>query len=215
MTDAPEASDNRPTPRKRPDLRKGAAGAPTKLDPEIASGILRYIAAGNYLETAAGANGIPPATVRNWLKWGARYRQGYGPDGTGRRSPKHKVYAEFLAAYEQAEAEAEAAALLNIAKSGKEDWRAEAWRLERRHPARWGRWERQSVDLRAQIQSDMVGEGEAEAKEDPLPEAVLNDPSLARDMGELLSRAQQAIARRHRPGTSEENAGDQAAGEDS
>lgn len=200
---------------RRDDLRKGAAGAPTKLDPEVASGILRYIAAGNYLETAAGANGVSPTTVRTWLKLGARYRQGLGPDGTGRRNSKHKNYAEFLTAYEQAEAEAEAAALLNIAKSGKDDWRAEAWRLERRHPARWGRWERQSVDLRAQIRGDMLGEGEAEAKEDPLPEAVLNDPSLARDMGELLSRAQQTLARRHRPGTAEDNAGDQAATEDS
>lgn len=181
--------------RRHDDLRKGAAGAPTKYDQELATRILRYIAAGNYLETAAGAAGISPVTLRTWLKNGARYQQGTGPDGTGKRNPKHKQFADFLTAYETAEKEAEAAALLNIARAGRDDWRADAWRLERRHPERWGKWERQSVDFRGIIHDEPT------SGEDPLPDAVLNDPGLARDLGELLARAQAAIAERRKPGT--------------
>lgn len=94
-----------------------------KLTPETRDRILALIKAGNYRETACAAVGIRSDTLRDWLKRGAR------EEGT--------IYADFSDLMDQAEAEAEARDVALIGKAGQEDWRALAWRLERRGKERW------------------------------------------------------------------------------
>lgn len=97
---------------------------PTKLTREIHEKIVTLVRAGNYRETAAAATGISPVTLREWLRRGAR-------GGGG-------IYRAFAEDVDRAEAESEARDILEITKAGKKDWKALAWRLERRFPKRWG-----------------------------------------------------------------------------
>jgi transposase len=127
------------------------AGRPTKLDPEIIARIVNALGAGNYLETAAAFAGISKQTLYRWLRRGARSRSG--------------LHREFVDAVEKALAQAEVRDVATIARAasgydvvktidvtggdGKNRtttertrefaWQAAAWRLERKHPDRWGR----------------------------------------------------------------------------
>lgn len=104
-------------------------GRPTKLNEKLHTEIVTLIENGNYLETAACAAGVDVATVRRWLKRGARAASG--------------PYAEFCAAVKTAEAIAEARSLRRIRSAAINGvWQADAWYLERKFPSKWGRWER-------------------------------------------------------------------------
>ena len=103
----------------------GEWGRPTDLTPEVQKKICDFLRLGNYRETAARAAGVHERTVRTWLKWGLE--------------KKKPIYEQFLEACEKAEAEAEAMGLGVIARAAQAgDWKAMAWRLERKHPERWG-----------------------------------------------------------------------------
>ena len=97
-----------------------------KLTEATAKRILNSIRAGNYMEVAAGAAGISKVTLLDWLRRGARGG-----------SPKH---AKLAADFAQAELQAEEMAVGHITMAAmKGIWQAAAWRLERKHPDRWGR----------------------------------------------------------------------------
>jgi transposase len=104
---------------------KKANGRPPKYDSEIAGKVIEFIRHGNYVETAAAAAGLSKVTLYEWLKKGARSKDG--------------EFREFLNAVEKAQAEAEARDVLLISKAAQECWQAAAWRLERKFPDRWGR----------------------------------------------------------------------------
>lgn len=107
--------------------RKGGpqpgSGRPTKFDEEVASRVVLMVRAGNYLETAASASGVSPSTLREWLR-------------TGRRAGKGKLF-DFAERVDKALAESEAMDVNKMLQHGQKDWRALAWRLERRFPDRW------------------------------------------------------------------------------
>jgi len=98
-------------------------GRPTSLTPEVAATIIEAMRAGNFLETAAALAGVSVSTVRNYIRDG---RRGITP-----------ALAEFARDVNCARAEAETADLNHIRRDP--SWQAAAWRLERRHPKRWGR----------------------------------------------------------------------------
>jgi len=98
-------------------------GRPSSLSPAVAATIIEAMRAGNFLETAASLAGVGVSTVRNWIRAGHR--------GT------KQALAEFARDIAQARAEAEIADLNHIRNDP--SWQAAAWRLERRHPKRWGR----------------------------------------------------------------------------
>lgn len=102
----------------------------TMLTPELTAKIVNLILAGNYIEVAARANGIDGKTLRKWLKLG------------GMGDPR---YAPLAEAVQDAAAKGEALDVANIAKHAQKDWRASAWRLERKHFRRWGR--RDSLEI--------------------------------------------------------------------
>jgi hypothetical protein len=82
-----------------------------ELPPELVATLVSMLRAGNYLEVAARAAGVPlerlPAEVRDQV--------------------------------EVARAEAEVRGIDRIAQAAGENWQAAAWLLERQYPDRWGR----------------------------------------------------------------------------
>jgi len=90
----------------------------------VAATIAEAMRGGNFLETAASLAGVSVSSVRNWL------REGNRRDAT-------PELAEFARKVTQARAEAEISDLNHIRNDP--SWQAAAWRLERRHPKRWGR----------------------------------------------------------------------------
>ena len=95
-----------------------------KLDAAVTQRITDLIRAGNYLEVAATAAGIHPTTLHRWLRQG--------------RAQVRGRYRKFVNAVEKAQAEGESRDVALIAKAAATDWKAAAWRLERRAPRRYG-----------------------------------------------------------------------------
>ena len=95
-----------------------------KLDPALTDRLVALIRAGNYLEVAATAAGIHRSTLHRWLRLG--------------REQKRGRYRKFLNAVEKAQAESESRDVAIIAKAASDDWKAAAWRLERKQPRRYG-----------------------------------------------------------------------------
>ena len=113
-------------------VKKNPNGRPPELTDEMHDKIIGLIRAGNYVETASIAAGISKQTLYVWMKKGNKENSG-----------KHK---KFVDAVHKAIGESEAIDVNNIAKAAqKGQWQASAWRLERKHPQKWGRSERHEV----------------------------------------------------------------------
>jgi len=97
--------------------------AESKYTPERVERIIKAVKDGLPFVTAAALGGISEATFYNWMK-----------DNV-----------EFLESIKAAEAEAEERLVEQI--SFDPSWQSKAWILERRHPDRWGRVERNKVEL--------------------------------------------------------------------
>ena len=113
-------------------------GRPSKLTPALQENICKIVADGNYMITACQAVGIDKSTYLRWLERGAKEIDNDGG-----------IYCDFLYAIKKAEATAEQA-LLSVIKekaiNGKE-WLPAMTILERRHPDRWGRKDRSTVQI--------------------------------------------------------------------
>lgn len=148
-------------PRKRP-LPGG--GRPRLLTESLISEMCGYIREGNYIETAANMVGVSKASVFAWMKEGHAARRaterGDEPD------PKHALSLLFLDSIKRAEAEAEVENMKALRLMAGEAWQSIAWRLERRHPDRWGR--RQAIehsspdDKPVKVQRVVMGDVEIE-----------------------------------------------------
>ena len=95
-----------------------------KLDHALAQRLVDLLRAGNYLEVAATAVGVHRSTLHRWMRHGRQQVRGR--------------YRKFLTAVEKAQAESESRDVALIAKAASEDWKAAAWRLERKQPRRYG-----------------------------------------------------------------------------
>ena len=126
-----------------------------KLDPALAQRIVDLIRAGNYLEVAATAAGIHRSTLHRWMRHGRDQHRGR--------------FRRFLTAVEKAQAEAESRDVALIARAASEDWRAAAWRLERKQPRRYG----PRVAISVQQELDSVLERLKNGMEAPVYEKVL------------------------------------------
>lgn len=107
-------------------------GRPTKLTPKLQQEICASLLSGAYIETASALHGVTKQTLYEWFKRG---NQGEAP------------YDGFIDAVKRVEAQSETIAInrINTAAEDPKNWTAAAWRLERKHPERWGR--RDKVDL--------------------------------------------------------------------
>lgn len=109
-----------------------------KLDPVVFDRIAEALRTGVSLEAAAEYAGVPRSTFFDWLARGRR------PQSRG----QYKKLAEMV---EEALAHFEVHALARITKAGEKEWTADAWRLERIRPDRYGR--RTRIDGQVQVQA--------------------------------------------------------------
>ncbi len=114
------------------------AGSKTKLTPPVHAQIVSYIAAGAYLKHAAESAGISHQAARLWM---SRGKSGEEP------------YASFRKDVNAAQAKDAVRDVQVISKAGVEgDWKAAAWKLERKHPKLFG--QRHQIEL--SVQSEQV-----------------------------------------------------------
>lgn len=114
-------------------------GRPTKLDGECQERFIEAVREGLPYSTACALAGISEATLHNW-----RIKA---------EADSASPYFDFIKAVKAAEAEAEQANLTRIRKAADNgQWQASAWILERRHPDKWGRTERQEQTHSGQVE---------------------------------------------------------------
>ena len=127
------------TKKKKPVQSKRPPGRPSKLDTTTQQKFLDAVREGLPYSTACALAGIAETTLHNW-----RLKGEQDPD-----SP----YFEFLRSVKEAEAEAEAANVKRIRSAADNgQWQAAAWILERRHPDKWGRTDRQEQQHSGQVE---------------------------------------------------------------
>ena len=140
---------------------KQLTGRPTKLTPERQAKICELVAAGNYLVTACNVVDINKSTFLDWIERGEKeYNNGGG------------LYSDFLLAVKRAESDAETARVARVEAAGigggvskrrvttfkdgtetveetfnSPQWLADMTHLERRHPERWGRKDRSTIQI--------------------------------------------------------------------
>ena len=92
--------------------------------------ILGALKRGNYMGDAAALAGVHPSTLRTWITKG---REDYDNE-------VDSDWAEFYTDVLRAEASSTDAALGRIQQAAEKGfWKADAWRLERKHPDKWGK----------------------------------------------------------------------------
>lgn len=102
---------------------KRKVGRPTTYDKDRAEQIYKALRAGNFFDVAVSYAGVHRATAYNWMRRGSK---GEAP------------FKEFFEAVRKAETDSEVADVTQLNLHGKKTWQALAWRLERKHPERWG-----------------------------------------------------------------------------
>lgn len=120
-------------------------GRPTKLTDNIQDEITLMLKMGNYLEAAAAFAGVSKVTVYDWMKRGRREIERVTANESRKIRKSEQPFVDFLNAVEKAMAEAEIRDVQIIYNAGKADWKASAWRLERKYPDRWGRKDHHEV----------------------------------------------------------------------
>lgn len=106
-------------------------GRPSKLNKALTEKICNFIKMGSYIEVAAQANGIDRTTFTAWMHRGAKAIEAKS------KNPIEKRYIRFVKCIHKATAEAEIMDLEKIDMASDTDWKAAAWKLERRY-TRWG-----------------------------------------------------------------------------
>jgi transposase len=121
-------------------MKPAKRGRPTKFTPDRIKTILGALREGNYRDTAAEGAGISYDTLRNWEKKGALEKKG--------------KYFEFFESIKRAEAEGELLHIRRINRAGEEgNWQADAWKLERKYPAKWGRKDATKLELSGEVKT--------------------------------------------------------------
>ncbi len=100
--------------------KRNPSGRPQKLTPELQERICQMLKVCGSLEEVASACGIGDSTLRGWRQRG--------------REEKRGKYPAFLAAVTAAQRERLRMLQQGIVKKGLEDWKANAWLLERWDP---------------------------------------------------------------------------------
>ncbi|MGI8923087.1 MAG: hypothetical protein ACR2HJ_03445 [Fimbriimonadales bacterium] len=107
----------------------GKLGRPSKLTAAVTKDISQAIMVGASRDLAAQYGGINRATFYEWLRLGREAEE----------RDEENLYLDFLLAVEFAEAAQVVNDLTLISLASETDWRAAAWRLERRFPNEYGK----------------------------------------------------------------------------
>jgi len=119
-------------------------GRPEKLTREIQDQIVKAILVGSYVETAAAAAGLAKGAFYDWLKRGKREIERLKKPNKEPIEGEGK-YVRFSNAINKAIGKAELTDVETIRKASKRNWKAAAWRLERKHSDKWGPKSRHEV----------------------------------------------------------------------
>lgn len=145
---AKNGSSNNTSPPDTPKPKK-KLGPPfrahLRLTPKLQEELCNLLLDGNYVETACAVVGLPKKSFYAFMRQGRDAAEACEKEGR-RPTAQERKFIKFNEAVRSAMAEAEARDIRNLRMAGAHDWRALAWRLERRHPKRWGQ--------RADITSD-------------------------------------------------------------
>jgi hypothetical protein len=114
---------------KKPTGPKKKRGAPLKLNAEVTRKLCQHVKIGSDPATAAEAVGISKDTLHEWLKRGHQAIQ------SGTKDNRERMFARLVNALNRAAAEAELRDTKRIDRAGNFDWRALAWKMERRYPS--------------------------------------------------------------------------------
>lgn len=154
-----------------------------KISKEIIQQICDLVRVGNYIEVAAAFVGIQKETLFRWLRQG-RTEIALREEGetTKTRSVQSAnliaMCAEFVVMLDKAKAESEARDVVTIQKASADDWKAAAWRLERKHGKRWGKADQLHITTEREPMDGATGQAG-----DEIGEASINglDPALLED----------------------------------
>ena len=130
--------------------------AKLKLTDQLCDEICNDIKAGVPIKHASISHGISESTFYNWFDKG--------------RDAKSGKFKKFYDKIQEAKSVAITLRARRIYKAGESNWQADAWWLERVDPDNFGRKDRHEVDMKAQVQSDILVKLER-----PLPELKKED----------------------------------------
>lgn len=118
---------------------------PSSYTEELAAELIGYLTGGLYIATACELAGISRQTFYNWKR---------------RAEAGEEPFAAFMRRCNQASAKAEARLSTHIEKKAADDWRAAAWKLERRFPERYAEHKINRVQLSHELEKtlDLVRE---------------------------------------------------------
>ena len=125
--------------------------AKLKLTDKLCDEICNDIKAGVPIKHASISHGITERTFYNWFEKGKEAKSG--------------KFRKFYDKIQEAKSVAITLRARRIYKAGETSWQADAWWLERVDPDNFGRKDRHEVDMKAQVQSDILIKLER-----PLPE---------------------------------------------
>ncbi len=144
--------------------KRESSGRIPLASPEIAQAIVKNLAAGNYLLPSCEAAGVSYDAVRNWVTRAADDRAA---------GIQNSPYVEFSEAITRATHAAETGLVSRL--EANEDWRAQAFLLERRHRERWGKTEQVQAPTQVLVLSEELASGMLEALRVALPKPAFVD----------------------------------------
>lgn len=115
---------------------------PRKLDNTMIEALSTVIAEGNYYITACSLCGISEPAFYGWVKLAEK-------DNDNGLTEDESIYIRLVKSLKKAEAQAEAnfLSVVKHAAVNKREWLPAMTFLERRHPDRWGRKDRNTVTI--------------------------------------------------------------------
>jgi len=152
-------------------------GRPSQLTPELKEKFLSAIVAGSHYEPACAYVGICYGTFRMWMQRG---------QGTHKNRKPSQEYVDFVEAVQGAEAKGELSAIASIRGASKDDWRAAAWMLERRHSDRWASTQKVKIQVEQAVDAEL----------NLLFSAIADDPTIPNDVKLKLIEAAENLQSR-------------------
>jgi hypothetical protein len=121
----------------------GVSAQKSTLTHELVDQLEAVLRAGNYIEVACRATGLPRGTFDVWMQRGKSTK------------PHDHPYRDFRARVERARAAGEVRCVAVIAAAAPESWQAAAWLLERAYSERWARPSQREMAAGAPQQPDV------------------------------------------------------------
>jgi len=169
---------------------KQKSGRPSILTKELIDRITKLIQHGSYIETACASVGIVKDLYYTWLKLGENHRQLLKNQETetdieilqdieDKIELINPLYIVFSDSINKAVVESELRDILRIDKAANKSWQAAAWKLERKHPQRWSRYNKMELSGKVETTPTIVDNSKNMLLN------VMNDPE-ALDIAEML-----------------------------